>query len=1376
MLDFEVEIDQLSASSKGLWKRKKQKTIKQSIFELYNQLYHNKADEEISMLRQKVSKAIEDIIWCFQIMSLLWFPDLPIKDWSDNMILWEIIGYLRIDNICSELGIIDAYLYLSIVANFIIFSGILILVFMVHRSVSIPRFIVVLFKWIFRFWVNLIFISSMVLYSVVLKYNFTSLKNISEYTNNDESKIFEVNFALEISIIFAIIITFPLILLYTEFSGEIRHSVSKKILKSKAHSKIDFQISIFAYFSPILYVLSVKDYIIYYQCFLMVSSIIMMAETIIFLPYFSAYCNLTLILRFFAISVVSFGFIIGNWMDNSLLVILIAIILGPLISVFIYQYILKLQSKIITNLPASLSGINSVYKLEKCLRHSLLWNDSENKDQIIYLFELFFIEKYLYRDKLQVLWVTNYCLFTLQDEPLSKIKLSKAKNISGNLGSDFQEYLCNKKIEESLWSESTQFIDYFQQLHMIKKKDLKLCVNLLRFWEEVISQSPDIKKLSKNLMWLQENLIFLNNKYSQLTSKFFNSKESLDLYASYAKDILFDWEKSNLLENKSRSFGRIAINSFSRNFEFFNDINGIFIVSCEEENFGEILFSNPKASEIMRSSSYSIDGSNITNFISPYYCEKLNEEIRRIIHFSSSSEIDLTEGFFLNLPSHFIIECSGKILITSHENHLVSILLFKPKMAKHQVASISESGEICSCSENFPKFLKNHNSNLAGLNIKNLFPEIAEFGWQWFVPYRLSGFEAETILVLNYYQVNKMKVFYAVLTNDYDEIQRWKNKNLPLENEEEKFILTSQLSLKDQSTEGNSKILKKAYTEIEEIYANSEMNLNQASSVESPQVTDRAYSEEKSQVSENTHRRRFLRQITTSARSMNILHVAIIFAIIAVLGTNIAVLFYAFTNIKFIRNMDLPLTLGKLGKKMQNVACASHLLWALTPGASSDTQQALKVTWSKIITFMTELKGLYLNITSHLDEWNYCSGKEIFMDENIKLWNSHKKKINLLDMISEFVQTGNELVRKYNNSEDYNAEASFLVANGYGEAFEYCNSSLYEVMDCQKVIMSDFKSEMFILLILGIGVLALCACAMIPFWYSTVKIESDLWNNLRKKVYEHYFELKQSLVERLKCIHSQPEIMLIVGNPSKKRFNFKNYWKYIWRIFVYFIVVTMFSIINITYLYEKCTDYLSYRPEIMKEIIRGQILQNALAIWATNSQLEHWGIPLTNNLPNEYPLMNSGSSFQNDVVKLERSKLVLRDPKYFPILSEKFITRFFKRENKSGWYYFNLGAYAAEDIIKFDSYVVTYSNMLVDFWLFWVLNIEVLTINYGELADEIDGYSQSVIEDQVNIILAAFSIFAASSIFIYFALYFIFFRKEKEYLQKINSMMKIIPW
>ncbi|CAG9311177.1 unnamed protein product [Blepharisma stoltei] len=1379
MLTYEGEF--MESSNKGFWAKKERRSIKASIFEVYSQIYHNKAMEERSDNWQKVERAIHSIIWSLQMASLMWTPNLPITDWKDYMTLWKIVGYIRLDNICSAFGNFYEYLYLAISITLMISLTILVCTIAdYHRSVSLPKILFIALKWFLNIWIAIFFIPSVVLFTIFLKYNFLSDYNATEYENSSDTSDFKITFILKLLIILSIIINFPLIIFHAEFSGEIRHSVSSKIVKSKAHSKIDAHIAFFTYFSSIFYILFDDDYMIYFQIAMMAFSIIIIFEIMKLLPYFSFYCNFILILQLFIIIVISFGFILGIIMDNALFTILSAIVLGPLSALFVIQYTRKLKlNSTSSNPPAGLAGINSQYQLEKSLRNFLCGNDIEHKDHIIYLFETFFTEHFFHGDKLQVAWATNYCLFTLKDKSLAKLKLSKSQSISKwNLEAEFQEFLCNKNIQNSLFNEKTQFISYFYHLNIIKKKDEKLCVNLLNFWEELISLKPDLKGLTIKLNWLYKRILLLNNQYSELTTKFLDSKEILALHASYAKDVLYDFEKSNLLENKLR--GLSAINFDSKKFSYFRYSNGILVISGDENNFGKIIFSNLKAAEIMKSSIINIEGSNIMNFIHAYYSEKIKEEVKWAIHFSSSSEIDLSKGFFLNIPGMHLIECIGKATLTSIDNCAVIILNFQRRNARREAALTSENGEILCYSENFPKFARKFNDNLQGCNIKNLFPGVGINDVKFFIPYHLPNFEKETILIKNYIKVYNAQIYYVFLINDETELEIWKHKNHPnhfFDEKDERQAAnydSNLLSPKNQEFQG---YYQNSYDQI----INSEMNLNQPSFNNGiPELAENRFSdklsEEKSQISEHSRQKKYFQMLSTSSRSINILHIAFILSIIAVLSTNIAVLFYASSSIELIRNMELPIALAEAEAKLQKVAYGAQIIWALSNYGSLETAFPLFLTWSGFPSSVDSLKASLLYITSNLPKWNYCSSRSILTDESIDLWDSGKiKKMNLLDMLSKSVQYGYDMARKYNNSEDYKTELNFIVINGYGIGFEYCNTSLYEIMECQKSINSGFKYDMFFLLILGIGVLALCVCIMIPFCWSTIQIENDFWGNLRRKVYDNHAELRNGLLERLRFVHSQSEIFISNRNHSKKRFNFRNSWKYIWRICIYFIIVTAFSIVNITYLYEKCTNYLSYRPEMMKELIRTKILQNTFAIWSSELLFHNWGFPPLNKYLQSYPFVDPIIEFQETLSDLEDSKKLLRNPKYSPILSDDFKKKLYENNYQVYTNYLTFGSYSAEEVLLQDGYLVAFSNIITDFWVNWIFGIVYLNTSYDELANEMDSDSQKVIDAQVAIIVWAFILFIITSVTIYFSFYYVFFRKEKQYLQKINSIMKIIP-
>ncbi|CAG9311190.1 unnamed protein product [Blepharisma stoltei] len=1208
----------------------------------------------------------------------------------------------------------------------------------------------------------------MTLYSIILKCSIWPRKFALEYKNGNNLEDYEASIVLQLLIILAMVINFPLLYFYTQFSNEIRHSESKKTIRAKAHSKIDSYIAAFAYLLPILYALFNENYMVHFQFFVMIISLYIVIESETLLPYFSLYCNLIQILRFFTVVLTSFGFILGNLMDNSLVISFLIVILWPISAYFVILFTVKLQTQIDGMASKDMKDIKSKYELEKRLRHWMCLIDTNHKNEIIHIFEKFFIKNNSKRDKLQIIWIANYCLFKLKDESLAKVKLSKTKLISSwNLEANFQEYLCNKNANEISSNESLQFINYFQQLNLIKKRDSKLCAYLLEFWEEITSPKPDLKRLANRLKYIDKNISYLNSQYRQLIADFSDSQEGLTLFTSYAKDVIYDYVKSNFLEIKLKGFDNLnTTNTDLKKFNYLNDSHGILIISAEPDNYGRILFSNPRAAEIMKTSSIgNLEESNIMEFIHYYYWEGIKKEVQWLIHYGSNSEIDLGQSFFLGIPGKDLIEYTGKAIITSIDNNLVVILNFELKQVKYQTALLAETGEILCYSEHFSEFARESNENLIGWNIKDLFSEAEVQN-----PTPIFHIEnKDIILVMSYTHICKLKVFYIMLISDNEEIQRRKNK---YENEQRETINKNILN----QSENNEKSYQNWET-LDENNINSEAELVQPSSYEPSSETLEKSSSSKSSSAKSIipSQKKIFRVLAASSRSINILHIFFILSILAVLSTNVVVLFYAFSYINFIKNMDFPMAIAQAESRLQIAAYNSQLLWELVFLNDTNWYQDLLIAWQGMPEYINDIRDIYMDIATNLPKWNYCSSKSILTDKRIVVWESDSmKKISLLEMLYKSAQFGYSIISKYNESEDFSSEVKFLKMTGYGYGYQYINSSLYEVMDCQKSLMLEFKSEMFILLILGIGVLGLCFFVMIPFCYSVIKIENDLWNNLRRKTFRNYSEMKQALLERLKSVHSQPEILFSNRIPNKTLFNFKNYWKYIWRIWVYFLIVIAFSVINITYLYEDCTNYLAYRPDILREIIQTKIYINTLAISASDLQDTVTGVPLNSFFTiHNYPYI--ATLFQNSISSLRASKLVLRNPKFSPILSSDFKKMYYEDDSQPYTHYLDYGTYVAEEEQIDYGYIIANLNVTNNAWRWWYYNMTLFRANYDKYVDIIDSYSQKVIEDQVSIIVTAFSIFVAISIVVYFLLYFVFFKNEKKYLQKINSMMNIMP-
>ncbi|CAG9323962.1 unnamed protein product [Blepharisma stoltei] len=1383
MSGFDVDKDQTTNFKNKLLRVKRERSWVKALFEVYRRLYFRKNFGEKSIYKQRAKAIFEASVWCFQIIALIWIPNLPIKNWSGNIFIWEIVGYLRFDNTCAELAIIGECLYVSMFMVFLIFLGMLVLVICKYKSIDIPAPAFTLFKRIFYFWLTLFFIPSITLFSIFEKYNFLPHDTVLEYHFNNGFKNFEISSALQTNIVFMMIISFFLLLLYTEFSGEIRHFAIKRTLKAKGHSRIDRHAAIFMYFLPILYAMLAENNIVIYQILVMLVSLTLMVESIKFLPYFSKFYNSIMILKFFVIAFVSFIFLLGYWLDNSLSIILFAIILLPIILACFLYYIIKMQIGANTIIPNDLIHIDSQYKLEKAIRYALCNNDIDNKDQIIRLFELFFMA--LNRGKLQIIWEANYCLFTLKDESLAKAKLSKIKTIlDWNWEVNYQAYICKQNIENSYMSESSNFLSLFHQLNWIKRKDKKLCGDLLKFWKEVVSKKPIMNRLITQLKAIDKRVVLLSNEYSQIITKFSNSRESLELYASYTRNILYDIEKSIMLDNKLRYFDRLAQSSTIdiKQANFFNDTNGIIIFSNEEENFGEILFTNPSAIEILKSTSDSIIGNSISNFIPPYYRKIFIEKSKWFTHFGSNSEISLDDGFFIYLPTNFILECTGKASITAINHFIITVLAFKVKQVTHQIALISENCEILCHSENFAELSRNDQSNLEGLSLRSILKlEISNLNP--FTPYNLVGLQRDIVFVFAYFEFNDIKIPYILLISDPEEMHQWKEKGFngdfsydttPTHSKRiEKTFEIIEIPLNLPTTpalQGNKELSYDSDCRL--IFNEADNNSDLHGDFSSEKI------DEKSVMSQHTSLRNFINTTKIFSRAINILHGVFVLSIIIVISTNIAVLFYAFSSINLVSDMSLPLTIGNVGKNLQYAAYLAKTVLVLSyPGAG--TRDYAITTLEGLKAVLIELDNLHSYVTSNLTDWTSCSGSNYFTDKNINLWyvdyNVYMEKTSLLDTVTKFIQIGNGFIRKFNNSEDITKEASFMVLSGYGEAFHYCNSSLYDIIECQQSGISDFKTKMLILLVLSLAVLGACVLIMTPFCYSTLKIENNLWNSVRKSACRHYLELTQSIVDRLANTHHQDEIPPSAKHLSKKSFILKNYPKYVWRISVYFIIVLVFSIVNISYFYEKCAEYLSYRPEVIRELINSQTLYTSLGIWTTEVSQDYAGTSVKYILYYALPFIDNRSALQLTIEKIQHSEHTLRNPKYCPIKSKKFNQIF--HENIYNYPYpdFRFGVYSAGEITMYEATAIIY--LLTDYmaWTKFINVIASIDNYYSQMIDEVNHYSKSVIDDQIHLIIAILIVFIVISLIMYFVMYLRFFRKEKKYLTKINSIMKIMP-
>ncbi|CAG9311142.1 unnamed protein product [Blepharisma stoltei] len=544
------------------------------------------------------------------------------------------------------------------------------------------------------------------------------------------------------------------------------------------------------------------------------------------------------------------------------------------------------------------------------------------------------------------------------------------------------------------------------------------------------------------------------------------------------------------------------------------------------------------------------------------------------------------------------------------------------------------------------------------------------------------------------------------------------------------------------------------------------------------ELSEKRDNDSKSQLSACSSHRRFLNMIKSSSKAINILHLAFAFSMLVVLAVNITVLIYAFYDINLISDMSLPISIGKSGKDFQRIGYLSRMIYVATVIKSNDPATAL--TFQEYKEKLADLENIYWNVTMNLKIRNSCLGQSILTDEAVNLWRIdengvYKKKSTLIDTIAAFIKIGKSFLSELNNTGNGLNDMSFLLLNGYGESIRYCNNSLYDIIDYQKSMMSSFKTDMIILLLLGIALLIICILIMIPFYYTIIKIENNLWNTIRKNAYSHYFELKQIIMERLKYAHFQADVTLNEPHLSMKPYTFKSYWKYAWRTLIFLAFSLLFSIINITYLYEKCADYLLARPEVLKTLINIQVLYTSLNIWTTEISMTKFGLPILDQLSSMFPFSDNENEFLEIVSKLDYSNSAIRKNECADVLSENIKAALYEYDKQYSADYLAYGIYSSKLSIMADAYSLSFYYPDYFMWRKWIAALQELDYNFDSFIDETDKYSQSVIDNQMKIIVAVLIAFILFSFALYLGLYLVFFRREKKYFQKINAVMKIMP-
>jgi hypothetical protein len=214
---------------------------------------------------------------------------------------------------------------------------------------------------------------------------------------------------------------------------------------------------------------------------------------------------------------------------------------------------------------------------------------------------------------------------------------------------------------------------------------------------------------------LDRNLNRVEKSYRKLCLKYPDGVESAKLFQSFLEDIRLNQDgervkKANALVNEVRELN------------YFDDTNGILIVSGEVEDLGKIIYTNPYFAMMMRTTSSSLIGSDLNSLIPYPYTIGHNNTLIRYVRTCSTSQLRFPGSLFMRTEKGHLVEFNFKISCIS-SNHCIFYLVVAREIENNQsCVLLSSEGFIYSTSENFSKLLKTKEETFENTQIQELVP------------------------------------------------------------------------------------------------------------------------------------------------------------------------------------------------------------------------------------------------------------------------------------------------------------------------------------------------------------------------------------------------------------------------------------------------------------------------------------------------------------------------------------------------------------------------------------------------------------------------------------------------------------------------------
>ncbi|CAG9322463.1 unnamed protein product [Blepharisma stoltei] len=1394
LLDLNEEIFENAGIRKLKSKKSQLEKQKLRIFKLFGKIFKSKFMNHYQIRSQIMLEATINAIVTFQMMALAWHPDIGIAKWDHYSSFWKFISYFDINNFCAISSITD-YCFYGTFSILGYSSGTLLIIFLLgFTKIKTPKFFIWILRSLLSVWVTVLFIPSVLELTMVFKYSTFKCDKIDEWIDyKDPSSMNYGPFGTLLSV-FYIIFLFFMAAFWELFSADIRHTFGEKKITARAHSSVDLMLLAFKTVLSMSYVLFGNLGIVKYQIFFLICSLCIYLQFLARLPYFNKIANCIKFCNIFSVSLAFLAVLLATIIDDAGIAFMLNFFMQPVAIVINIWIVSKRTSSIIN----SKIDFKNQYRFEQTIRRLLCDKNLENKMQVIDYFIAILDIKKLVKDKLLIIWEVNFCSYSIRDERLARIKLTKINKAVFTLEGCIQEWKTQKNIDnKDKSSVDAHYIRYLEDLNKARQMDNEICFELIDLWSEFSDKIPEYSKIYHLAMRSSYQLANLKELYEKLILKY-KHIELYDLYITFLENVLGETDQTSMIYRLKSSISRQMSYSTAFDSKFCLEENsGIMLVSANEDSFGIITYANEKTSQLLKGTMSDLIGSHLHYYVPDPYSYNHDSYMKEYCIKYKAEEVTHKGWFFLQNSLGNLIECGLLIKLTAFHNNAYFVVNLTPRITNRQFALISEEGLVYNTTDLFSYYIGADKSSVKNCYISDIVPGLDISSMALFEPILIRQKGPKFAAIHTIKELGETKIHKIIVAHDEKEIKLWtKGQEIDQieyfdkiqvdEAEEEKLNHDSYLKVPESSPNvrfqkaiafrslDNDKSEEKD-TECRELLDESMRdNSNHLDNNEEKSVSNLQGSSMASSSTSIANK-----SIETITIKLKLFQRILFFCISAVVASNIAVLAYIYDASSHSNHLNV---FSHMGSIMFHLAYTADLARSIDSEKKSGIYNLTR-DLGYLNDTIIELKKLRNYILDDYDEWNYCESSSIVVKEEIPVWifepSVHIEKFNFYDEVGLFIKHGDNLINLISKNLTYtNTDVKFFGINCFGLTFEITQNAMQGLVNCEVQRVTDIKSEIASWIYFGLGLLGMFVAMLIGYVIYMTKKYDQFWNFIKKVLHRSYLDLKATYIERLSKIHgidyeSDQNQDHRRSKRRSKQIKTRIYLKYIWRLSIFLVIASCYFFILKFHLYEQCENYLINRPRLLLNLISKRTQLTRMSVFArdiASNSILRW-------VPKSYAVANSKTEFKLSNAKFKVLNTQIREKRFLNLMTDDVKKRIFEIWDINNGH-IQQGTYAACNLMHIDSKFISTAEPgpanVIQFG-YYIGNEtavqEVLGIDY----DIVDKDSKDVISNQLNLLIWVTALFSSALVLLFIFFYLPFIYSEKAALANLKVLVSIIP-